>query len=94
MLTPKATNGVIMDMSDIPSVIALRTQFPDARIMILTTFDCGAEIKAALAGGARSCVVKAMAPMKMQEIPSRPRPLNGPARWQFLRSLVRARRQD
>ena len=45
------------------------TQFPDARIIILTTFGCGAEIKAALAGGARSYMVKAMAPMEMQEIP-------------------------
>ena len=44
------------------------TQFPDARIIILTTFDCGAEIKAALAGGGRSYMVKAMAPMEMQEI--------------------------
>ena len=58
-----------MDMSGIDAVIALRTQFPDARIIILTTFGCGAEIKAALAGGARSYMVKAMAPMEMQEIP-------------------------
>jgi len=35
------------------------TQFPDARIIILTTFGCGAEIKAALAGGARFYMVKA-----------------------------------
>ena len=92
MLTPKATNGVIMDMSGIDAVIALRTQFPDARIIILNTFGCGAEIKAALAGGGRSYMVKAMAPMEMQEIPLKARALNGSARWQFLRSLVRARR--
>jgi DNA-binding NarL/FixJ family response regulator len=68
MLTPNVTNGVIMDMSGIDAVIALRPQFPDARIIILTTFGCGAEIKAALAGGARFYMVKAMAPMEMQEI--------------------------
>jgi DNA-binding NarL/FixJ family response regulator len=53
MLTPKATNVVIMDMSGIDAVIALRTQFPDARTNVLTTFGCGAEIKTALAGAAR-----------------------------------------
>jgi len=35
MLTSKATNGVIMDTSGIDAVIALRMQFPDARIIIL-----------------------------------------------------------
>jgi hypothetical protein len=34
-----------MDVSGIDAVIAPRTQFPDARIIILTSFDCGAEIK-------------------------------------------------
>jgi hypothetical protein len=29
-----------MDMSGIDAVIALRTQFPDARTIILSTFDC------------------------------------------------------
>jgi DNA-binding NarL/FixJ family response regulator len=42
-----------MDMSGIDAVIALRTQFPDARTIILSTFDCGAEIHRALAAGAR-----------------------------------------
>jgi len=43
-----------MDMSGIDAVIALRTQFPDARTIVLTTFGSGAEVKTALAGGARS----------------------------------------
>ena len=33
-------------------------------------------------------------PWKCRRSPSRPRPLNGSVRWQFLCSLVRARRQD
>ena len=33
-------------------------------------------------------------PWKCRRSPSRPRPLNGSVRWQFLRCLVRARRQD
>jgi len=46
-----------MDMSGIDAVIALRTQFPDARTIVLTTFSCGAEVETALAGGARSYMV-------------------------------------
>ena len=81
-----------MDMSGIDAVIALRTQFPDARIIMLTTFGCGAEIKAALAGGARSYMVEAMAPMEMQEIPPQGTGAERFGTLAFLRSLVRARR--
>jgi len=56
-----------MDMSSIDAVIALRTQFPDARIIILSTFDCGAEIHRALAAGARSYMLKTISPMEMAE---------------------------
>ena len=42
------------DISGIDAVIALRGHFPEARIIILTTFDCDAEIQRALAAGARS----------------------------------------
>jgi len=55
------------DMSGIDAVIALRTEFPDARIIILTNFDSCAEVKAALAAGARSYMLKAVAPMEMAE---------------------------
>jgi DNA-binding NarL/FixJ family response regulator len=55
------------DMSGIDAVIALRADFPDARIIMLTTFDSGAEIQRALAAGARSYVLKTMPPTEMAE---------------------------
>ena len=55
------------DMSGIDAVIALRADFPDARIIMLTTFDSGAEIQRALAAGARSYMLKTMLPNEMAE---------------------------
>ena len=56
------------DMSGIDTLIALRTQFPDARFIMLTTFACDVEIKRALAAGARSYILKTMPPKEMAEI--------------------------
>jgi len=55
------------DMGGIDAVIALRTHFPDARIVMLTTFDSAAEIQRALAAGARSYILKTMLPQEMAE---------------------------
>lgn|SRR5215813_8462347 len=55
------------DISGIDAVIALRGHFPEARIIILTTFDCDAEIQRALAAGARSYILKTMPPQEMAE---------------------------
>ena len=55
------------DMSGIDVVITLRAQFPEARIIILTTFDYGAEIHRALAAGARSYILKTMPPKEIAE---------------------------
>lgn len=56
------------DMSGIDAMIALRTQFPEARIIMLTTFGGSAEIQRALAAGARSYIFKTMPPKEMAEI--------------------------
>ena len=56
------------DTAGIDAAIALRTQFPDARIIILTTFDCDGEIQRALAAGARSYMLKTMPPQEMVEL--------------------------
>lgn len=56
------------DTSGIDAVIALRTQFSDARIIILTTFDCDGDIQRALAAGARSYLLKTMPPEQMTEV--------------------------
>ena len=42
------------DMSGIDAMIAIRAEFPEARIVILTTFDGDVEIQRALVGRARA----------------------------------------
>jgi DNA-binding NarL/FixJ family response regulator len=55
------------DMSGIDAMIAIRGQFPEARVIMLTTFDCDAEIQRALLAGARSYILKSMPPREMAE---------------------------
>ena len=50
------------DMSGIDALIAIRGEFPDARIIILTTFEGDASIQRALEAGARAYVLKSMLP--------------------------------
>src|SRR5216683_2937364 len=55
------------DMSGIDAMIAIREQFPEARIMMFTTFVRDTEIRRALAAGARSYVLKSMLPNDLTE---------------------------
>jgi DNA-binding NarL/FixJ family response regulator len=55
------------DMSGIDAMIAIREQFPEAPVIMLTTFDCDVEIQRALAAGARSYILKSMPPKEMAE---------------------------
>ncbi len=50
------------DMSGIDAIVAIHKEFPDARIIVLTTFDGDVEIQRALQSGARSYVLKTMPP--------------------------------
>src|SRR5215510_7791397 len=50
------------DMSGIETMIAIRTEFADARIVLLTTFEGDAEIQRALQAGARGYMLKSMPP--------------------------------
>jgi DNA-binding NarL/FixJ family response regulator len=50
------------DMSGIDTMIAIRTEFPDARIIMLTTFEGDVEIQRALGAGAQGYVLKSMPP--------------------------------
>ena len=50
------------DVSGIDAMIAIRTDFPNARIIMLTTFEGDVEIQRALAAGARGYMLKSMAP--------------------------------
>ena len=50
------------DMSGIDAMIAIRTEFPEARIIMLTTFEGDVEIQRALEAGARGYMLKSMPP--------------------------------
>jgi DNA-binding NarL/FixJ family response regulator len=52
-------------MSGIDALIAIRTEFPEARIIILTTFEGDVEIQRALEAGARAYMLKSMPPKDM-----------------------------
>ena len=48
------------DMSGIEALIAIRAQFPSARVIVLTTFEGDAEIRRALDAGAQSYLLKSL----------------------------------
>ena len=50
------------DMSGIDALIAIRSEFPEARVLVLTTFEGDAEIQRALEAGARGYLLKTMPP--------------------------------
>src|SRR5271170_1793351 len=55
------------DLSGIDAMIAIRTEFPAARIIMLTTFEGDVEIQRALEAGARGYVLKSMPPGDLVE---------------------------
>ena len=55
------------DMSGIDSVIAIRAEFPEARIIMLTTYEGDVEIQRALGAGARGYMLKSMPPRDLVE---------------------------
>jgi DNA-binding NarL/FixJ family response regulator len=57
----------LSDMSGIDAAVAIRTEFPEARIIILTTFDSDTDRQRALAAGARAFVLKSAPPRKLLE---------------------------
>jgi DNA-binding NarL/FixJ family response regulator len=56
------------DLSGIDAMIAIRSEFPNARIVILTTFEGDVEIQRALAAGARGYVLKSMPPGELADV--------------------------
>jgi|SRR5215468_531683 len=56
------------DMSGIDAMIAIRAQFPDARIIVLTTFEGDVEIQRALEAGARGYLLKNMPPKDLLDV--------------------------
>jgi DNA-binding NarL/FixJ family response regulator len=56
------------DMSGIDSMIAIRTEFSDARIVMLTTFEGDVDIQRSLEAGARGYILKNMPPKELVEV--------------------------
>jgi DNA-binding NarL/FixJ family response regulator len=55
------------DLSGIDAMIAIRAEFPDARIIILTTFERDVEVHRSLKAGAHGYLLKSMPPKLMLE---------------------------
>jgi DNA-binding NarL/FixJ family response regulator len=56
------------DLSGIDVMIAIRTEFADARIIMLTTFEGDVEIQRALEAGARGYILKSMPPRELVDV--------------------------
>src|ERR1700729_71138 len=56
------------DVSGIDAMIAIRTEFAEARIIMLTTFEGDVEIQRALEAGARGYLLKNMPPRELVEV--------------------------
>jgi DNA-binding NarL/FixJ family response regulator len=56
------------DISGIDSMIAIRAESPDARVILLTTFEGDVEIHRALEAGARAYLLKSMPPRELVEV--------------------------
>jgi len=56
------------DKSGIDAMIAVRAEFPEARVIMLTTFEGDVEIQRALEAGARGYMLKSMPPNELVEV--------------------------
>jgi DNA-binding NarL/FixJ family response regulator len=56
------------DLSGIDALRAIRAEFPDARIIILTTFEGDAEVRRALEAGARAFLLKSNPPSQILQV--------------------------
>lgn len=56
------------DLSGIDAMIAIRAEFPEARIIMLTTFEGDVEIQRALEAGARGYLLKNMPPSELVQV--------------------------
>jgi DNA-binding NarL/FixJ family response regulator len=56
------------DMTGIDALIAIRTEFPEARVVMLTTFEGDVDIRRSLEAGARGYMLKNMPPKDLVEV--------------------------
>jgi DNA-binding NarL/FixJ family response regulator len=55
------------DMSGIDALVSIQNQFPQARIIMMTTFEGDAPVQRALHAGARSYILKNMPPLQIAD---------------------------
>jgi DNA-binding NarL/FixJ family response regulator len=55
------------DQSGIDAMVAVRAEFPEARVIVLTTFEGDVEIQRALQAGARGYILKSMPAKELME---------------------------
>jgi DNA-binding NarL/FixJ family response regulator len=53
------------DLDGVSTMVAIRSVFPDARVMMLTTFEGDVEVQRALSAGARGYMLKTSAPTEL-----------------------------
>ena len=58
----------LADMNGIEVMIAIRAEFPEARVIILTTFEGDVAMQRALAAGARAYLLKSMPPKELVDV--------------------------
>ena len=56
------------DSSGVEAMISIRSEFPEARIVMLTTFEGDVDIRRSLEGGARGYILKNMPPKALVEV--------------------------
>ena len=56
------------DLSGIDAMIAIRAEFPEARLVMLTTFEGDVEVQRALEAGARGYLLKNMPPSEIVQV--------------------------
>jgi DNA-binding NarL/FixJ family response regulator len=54
-------------MDGVDAMIAIRSDFPEARIIVLTTFACEVDAQRALKAGACGYILKSLAPGKIMD---------------------------
>jgi DNA-binding NarL/FixJ family response regulator len=55
------------DLSGIDALVAIRAEFPEARIIMLTTFESDEEVQRALKAGACGYLLKSIPPRELVE---------------------------
>ena len=56
------------DLSGIDALLAIRAEFPEARIIMLTTFEGDVEVRRALEAGARAYLLKSIPPSQLVQV--------------------------